>query len=92
MLAQVELSVGNQYQANIVPKDAVIMQGPKRVTYLITEAETVQQLEIETGNALGNWIEVAGPLKPGDRVITRGNERLRPGQKVQGELLEYAQP
>ena len=27
--------------------------------------------------------EVAGKLEPGDLVVVRGNERLRPGQKVQ---------
>jgi hypothetical protein len=25
---------------------------------------------------------VSGDLKPGDKVVTQGNERLRPGQEV----------
>jgi hypothetical protein len=38
------------------------------------------------------WIEVKGPLAPGDRVITRGNERIFPGMPVAGEAQEYPQP
>jgi hypothetical protein len=31
-------------------------------------------------------------VAPGQKVVTRGNERLQPGQKVRGEPLEYDLP
>jgi hypothetical protein len=31
-------------------------------------------------------------VRPGQRVVTRGNERLRPGQTVQGSPVEYKLP
>jgi RND family efflux transporter MFP subunit len=34
-------------------------------------------------NRLVYVVSVEGPIKPGDRVVIRGNERLRPGQPVQ---------
>jgi multidrug efflux pump subunit AcrA (membrane-fusion protein) len=34
------------------------------------------------GEAVGGRFEVLSGLKPGERVVVRGNERLRPGQKV----------
>jgi len=37
---------------------------------------------VRTGIAEGAFIEVIGDLQPGDQVIVRGAERLRPGQKV----------
>ena len=44
------------------------------------------------GKGVGGWIEVRGGLRAGDRVVTRGNERLRPGQKVEAFVVEYALP
>jgi hypothetical protein len=37
---------------------------------------------VTTGIGTGQQIEVIGDLGDGDTVITRGNERLRPGQVV----------
>ena len=43
---------------------------------------TVEQLDVETGPARGEWQVVYGALAHGDQVIVRGNERLFPGQPV----------
>jgi len=37
---------------------------------------------VELGAAVGALIEVRGELKPGDRVVEVGNERVRPGQPL----------
>lgn len=37
---------------------------------------------VTLGEASGRLIEVKGKLKSGDKVVVRGNERLRPGQDV----------
>ncbi|MBW2580623.1 MAG: efflux RND transporter periplasmic adaptor subunit, partial [Deltaproteobacteria bacterium] len=42
-----------------------------------------QSLPVQLGVASGSMIEVKGPIKAGMQVVTRGNERLRPGQPVQ---------
>jgi len=34
------------------------------------------------GVGQGDRIEVKGDVSPGDKVVTRGNERLQPGQAV----------
>ena len=44
------------------------------------------------GQGLGEWIEVQGARGAGERIVTRGNERLFPGMPVQGEPLEYSLP
>jgi multidrug efflux pump subunit AcrA (membrane-fusion protein) len=40
--------------------------------------EVVRPVPVVLGIADGNLVEVTGDLKPGDRVVTLGNERLRP--------------
>jgi multidrug efflux pump subunit AcrA (membrane-fusion protein) len=44
--------------------------------------EVVRPVPVQLGVAVGNWLEVQADLKPGDRVVVLGNERLRPGAPV----------
>jgi multidrug efflux pump subunit AcrA (membrane-fusion protein) len=92
MLANVDLPIGISYRALIVPKDAVVRQGPMVTVFRIDNGDTVQPLPVETGQGFGSWVVVDGALEAGDRVVTRGNERLQPGQPVNGESLEYPLP
>ena len=41
-----------------------------------------RRVPVELGAAADGWIEVRGPLAPGDRVVVEGNERLFPGTPV----------
>jgi membrane fusion protein (multidrug efflux system) len=92
MLAQVALRVGRGRRACVVPKDALIRQAGQELVYRITTDETVETVAVESVEGLGAWVVVEGGIEAGDRVVTRGNERLRPGQAVQGAPLEYPAP
>lgn len=92
MLAQITMEAGESYRATVIPKDAVVRQGATEVVYLINGDNTVTPVTISTGVGLGPWVAVEGPIKAGQKVVTRGNERLRPGQKVQAERLDYKTP
>ena len=93
MLTRVLFAVGESYQATVVPKDALIVRGERRFVYVLNGESTVDLVPVETGTGVGSWIEVLqGPVQPGTKVVTRGNERLRPGQKVEGRPQEYATP
>lgn len=97
MLAQVRMDGVSASQAGtrlatIVPKDAVVRQGTEELVYLLDGDGTVKPAQVKTGNGVGAWIEVAGSVQPGAKVVTRGNERLQPGQKVRGEPVKYTLP
>ena len=93
MLATVSFPAGDTYTATLVPKDAVTTRGPQKFIYRINGQSTVERVSVEIGVGVGEWIEVrGGDIRPGQRVITRGNERLVPGQPVQAQPLEYALP
>jgi RND family efflux transporter MFP subunit len=91
MLVQVSVPVGESRSVTLVPKDAVINQGASRIVYIINAESMAEALPIQTGEGYGAWIEANG-IEPGTRVITRGNERIFPGQPVAGELQEYELP
>lgn len=92
MLAQVHLSVGEAVDAVIVPKDAVVTKGNEAAVFRIKDDNSVERLAVQVGSAVGVWVAVTGEVSPGDRLITRGNERIFPGQTVQPEIQDYPVP
>ncbi len=88
MLARLALAAGGERPATFVPKDAVVSRGPASMVFVIGDDETVQSVTVTTGAADGDWIAVEGAIRPGTRVVVRGNERLFPGQKVVPEKLD----
>ncbi len=92
MIASVSLAAGDSRRATIVPKDALITRGSERFVYVVDSDQIVKMLPVTTGIGVGIWIEVQGPVTPESKVITRGNERVRPGQQVLAEPIEYAAP
>jgi hypothetical protein len=91
MLCRVSFPAGSPYKATIVPKDAVVTQGSQRTVFVLQDGQA-NPVPVQMGAGAGLWVEVRGPIQPGQTVITRGNERLQPGQSVAGELLEYKLP
>jgi RND family efflux transporter MFP subunit len=80
--ATVFIPVGAPRNVVSVHKDAVIRSGQGNIVYRV-EDNTAKLQPIKLGEALGNRIEVMNGLSPGDVVVVRGNERLRPDQPVQ---------
>jgi multidrug efflux pump subunit AcrA (membrane-fusion protein) len=81
MLGRATLAVGNPHKAILIPKDALVLSGAGKSVYVIND-QTAHLVQVKTGPAHGFLIEVKGNLKAGQKVAVRGNERLRPGQRV----------
>jgi len=64
-----------------VPKDALV-QARGGWTVFVSEEGVAQPRTVQIGVALGDRFEVLDGLEEGDVVVTRGNERLRPGQEI----------
>ncbi len=65
-----------------VPRDALVLRRDGRFIYRLAEDGTAERIEVNTGFAMGEFIQVSGALQSGDQVIVNGAERLRPGQSV----------
>ncbi len=91
MLARGILATGPRVRATLVPKDALVLGGPQPQVYVVTPASiqpgrsgvssqtgTVRSVPVALGVARDNHIQVTGAIRPGDLVVVRGNERIRP--------------
>ena len=65
-----------------VPRDALVLRPQGIAVFVVGEDNKARRVEVTTGLAAGDRIEVIGAIEPGDEVIVRGNERLRDGQTV----------
>ena len=65
-----------------VPRDALVLRREGASVFRVKTDMTVEQVNVITGLGDGSHIEVIGELSPGDRVVTRGAERLSSGESV----------
>jgi len=65
-----------------IPRDALVLRGSDIFVMRVNHDNTVEKISVETGIGLGVFVEVIGKVNKGDRIITRGGERLQPGQAV----------
>lgn len=79
--ATVLIPAGPARDVVTVHKDAVLNKGGKRVVFVLKDAQA-ELTEVDLGEAVGVRFIVRDGLVPGDRVVVRGNERLRPGQAI----------
>ena len=85
-LSGLHIAGTTERQALVVPKDAIVLGQREPFVYVVDpESSTVRPVNVRLGVAVGDDIEVQGPLAAGMNVVIRGNERLRPGMPVRAE-------
>lgn len=98
MLARVTLATGDTKQAQLVPKDALVLGGDQPVVWLVDPA-TIAQLgggarqakavavPVQLGVAEGELIQVMGAIPAGSLVVVKGNERIIPDRTGKPSLV-----
>ena len=79
---RVAVPTGATQSLLVVPRDAIVLRREGNTVFKIDGDNTAQQVPVELGVASGEMIAVTGNIAVGDKVVIRGAERLRPGQKV----------
>lgn len=83
----VNLPIGEIRQVTSIHKDAVTSRGGQNFVFVAMDGKA-EQRTVQIGEAVGNRFEVLGGVAEGDIVVTRGNERLRPGQAIRYEGMK----
>jgi membrane fusion protein (multidrug efflux system) len=80
---RVRVQVAERKGAILVPQKAIQQLQSMQTVYTVGPDNTVEVKPVTTGDRVGNsWIIQQG-LQPGDRVIVEGQQKVRPGSKVQ---------
>jgi RND family efflux transporter MFP subunit len=80
---QVASPMSRQQKVIAVPRDALVIRQSGVVIYRINNENISEVIPVKTGIANTTHIQVIGNVSEHDKIVVRGNERLRPGQKVQ---------
>lgn len=105
MMTRVTLPTGPKQVGLLVPKDALVLGGPRPLLWVI-DAKTikpadtdpsfqqaeVQGVPVELGVADGDWIQVKGDGLAGRLVVSRGNERVFPPRPGKPSVVKWASP
>ena len=78
----VMLPLGAPREVVTVHKDAILKRQGLSLVYVMAEDNTAQIRPVELGEAVGPRFVVFSGVVPGEQVVVRGNERLRPGQSI----------
>jgi RND family efflux transporter MFP subunit len=80
---QVASPVNKTQKVIAVPRDALVIRQSGIVVYRVNSENIAELVPVTTGIANTTHIQVIGNINENDKIVVRGNERLRPGQPVQ---------
>jgi RND family efflux transporter MFP subunit len=79
---RVSIPTSDSREVLTVPRDALVLRPEGQSVFIVDTDNQARQVRVTVGMGKGEHIEVRGTVSPGDRVVIRGNERLRTGQIV----------
>lgn len=81
MEAVATFDLADRIDALMVPKDAVVTAGDSSLVYRVADGKAFP-VPVQVQGYYDGSAAVTGELTAGEKVVIRGNERLRPGQDV----------
>ena len=86
LFARMSLGVAERPNVLMVPAEALIQRAGGTSVYRVTDAEgdegRVERISVEVGSTEGDFVEVRGTLRPGDKIVRRGHGGLANGMAV----------
>lgn len=82
MFARVTAVFGEREGAMVVPEEAIVPQAGRQFVYRLVEgadqdSRTAQRVEVKVGIRRPGQVEITDGLRPGDTVVTAGQQRIR---------------
>jgi membrane fusion protein (multidrug efflux system) len=87
VLMQVEM-LKNPREAIVVPESALLQRGREHYVMMVNNDNVAERRQVTIGGRRPGEVEIVAGLTQGDRVITHGNDKVRPGQPVTIQAVE----
>jgi membrane fusion protein, multidrug efflux system len=69
-------------EALLVPEQAIVPERSKQFVFVVDADDRVERREVTTGRRRPGEVEIVEGLRPGERVITEGTQKVRDGSTV----------
>ena len=92
LFVRVQVPVSKPYRALLIPERALAADQSIRFVYVVGSDGTAERHNVELGAQRGDMRIISSGLNEGDRVIVKGQQRVRPGQKVDAEMQQPTTP
>lgn len=83
---QGRLRTGLTRNALSVPMSSIVNEGGQNVVYVQVEGETFERRPVQVGLRSGDYVEIAGDVRPGERVVTVGAAAVRAAAASPGQF------
>jgi membrane fusion protein (multidrug efflux system) len=80
--AKIRVQKTSKSKKPVVPQVALLDVQGQKMAYVVGEDNVVQSKPVTTGQRSGAYIVVEKGLKPGDKVVASGLQKVRPGMQV----------
>ena len=77
----IQVPRGQRREVVTVAKDAIVSRQTGPIVFVFQQGR-VRPAQVRIGEGFGSKFEIRSGLRPGMKVVVRGNEMLRPGQNV----------
>ena len=82
MFANLNLTLKLKENAIVVPESSIIASGDRTIIYVLDKDDAAQIRPVKLGLRQAGLVEIVSGIKPGERVVAEGIQKIRPGAKV----------
>jgi membrane fusion protein (multidrug efflux system) len=82
MFLSVTLEVRNKQDAVVAPEEAVVNEGLRHVIFVVGAENKIERRVVRIGQRQDRAVEILEGLQPGETIVVRGVQRVRPGSPV----------
>ena len=69
--------------ALMVPEQALVPEQSRQYVWVVGDGNAVEKREVRTGRRRPGQVEIVDGLQAGERVVTEGTQKIRPGTSVE---------
>jgi membrane fusion protein (multidrug efflux system) len=91
MFLSVAIEVSVKNDAMVVPEEAIVGEGLRHLAFVVKD-NTIERRVVRIGQRQEGRVEIVEGLRPGETIVVRGVQRVRPGSAVDPKPISAEAP